>query len=61
MEFRTEKDDFVVAFYRNLRETWNGNETSLKSVILVIKKVIIKFFTIRIVYLILFLQGREVV
>jgi len=22
VEFRTEKDDFVVAFYRNLRETW---------------------------------------
>ena len=22
VEFRTEKDDFVVIFYRNLRETW---------------------------------------
>ena len=22
VEFRTEKDDFVVVFYRNLRETW---------------------------------------
>ena len=22
VEFRTEKDDFVVAFYRNLRESW---------------------------------------
>ena len=30
MEFRTEKDDFVVAFYRNLREKWNNQETSLK-------------------------------
>lgn len=28
VEFRTEKDDFVVAFYRNLRESWNKNETS---------------------------------
>lgn len=30
VEFRTEKDDFVVAFYRNLREEWNnmgGNTT----------------------------------
>lgn len=25
VEFRNEKDDFVVVFYRNLRETW-GNE-----------------------------------
>ena len=25
VEFRTEKDDFVVAFYRNLRETWMQN------------------------------------
>ena len=25
VEFRTEKDDFVVAFYRNLRETWTQN------------------------------------
>ena len=25
MEFRTETDDFVVAFYRNLRQTWNDN------------------------------------
>lgn len=24
VEFRTEKDDFVVAFYRNLREEWNN-------------------------------------
>lgn len=30
VEFRTEKDDFVVAFYRNLREKWNNQETSLK-------------------------------
>ena len=28
VEFRTEKDDFVVAFYRNLRESWNNNRTS---------------------------------
>ena len=26
VEFRAEKDDFVVCFYRNLRETWNGNQ-----------------------------------
>ena len=25
VEFRTETDDFVVAFYRNLRQTWNDN------------------------------------
>jgi len=25
VEFRAEKDDFVVCFYRNLREAWNGN------------------------------------
>ena len=24
VEFRTEKDDFVVVFYRNLREEWNN-------------------------------------
>lgn len=24
--FRTEKDDFVVAFYRNLRETWKEEQ-----------------------------------
>ncbi|MBR4751116.1 MAG: putative DNA binding domain-containing protein [Thermoguttaceae bacterium] len=31
VEFRAEKDDFVVAFYRNLRENWNsdGNEVKL--------------------------------
>ena len=28
VEFRTEKDDFVVVFYRNLRESWNKDETS---------------------------------
>ena len=30
VEFRTEKDDFVVIFYRNLRETWKDepNNTS---------------------------------
>ena len=28
VEFRTEKDDFVVAFYRNLRDSWNDNVTS---------------------------------
>ena len=30
VEFRTEKDDFVVIFYRNLRETWKDepNKTS---------------------------------
>lgn len=26
VEFRMEKDDFVVAFYRNLREKWNREE-----------------------------------
>ena len=35
VEFRTEVDDFVVAFYRNLREEWNKaenkNATSLDS------------------------------
>ena len=35
VEFRTEVDDFVVAFYRNLREEWNKaenkNATSLGS------------------------------
>ena len=25
VEFRVEKDDFVVVFYRNLRETWKKN------------------------------------
>jgi len=28
VEFRTEKDDFVVAFYRNLRDSWNDIVTS---------------------------------
>ena len=26
VEFRTEKDDFVVVFYRDLRDSWNNNE-----------------------------------
>ena len=26
VEFRTEKDDFVVVFYRNLRETWKEEQ-----------------------------------
>ncbi len=26
VEFRTEKDDFVVVFYRNLRETWEEEQ-----------------------------------
>ena len=26
--FRTEKDDFVVVFYRNLRETWKGKQNN---------------------------------
>jgi ATP-dependent DNA helicase RecG len=30
VEFRTEKDDFVVAFYRNLRESW-GTKLSAMS------------------------------
>ena len=29
VEFRTEKDDFVVAFYRNLRETWGTKLSDL--------------------------------
>ncbi len=28
VELRTEVDDFVVAFYQNLREEWNNVETS---------------------------------
>lgn len=31
VEFRTEKDDFVVVFYRNLREIW-AQERKKKSV-----------------------------
>jgi hypothetical protein len=27
VEFRTEVDDFVVAFYRNLREEWNKSDS----------------------------------
>ena len=28
VEFRTEKDDFVVVFYRNLRETWKDEQNN---------------------------------
>ena len=28
VEFRTEKDDFVVIFYRNLRETWKDEQNN---------------------------------
>lgn len=28
VEFRAEKDDFVVAFYRNLREKWNKKDSA---------------------------------
>ena len=31
VEFRTEKDDFVVAFYRNLRETWGTQKSDMSS------------------------------
>ena len=28
VEFRTEKDDFVVVFYRNFRETWKNEQNN---------------------------------
>ena len=34
VEFRTEKDDFVVVFYRNLRETWKAEQNNKDAEIL---------------------------
>ena len=34
VEFRTEKDDFVVVFYRNLRETWKDEQNNTSAEIL---------------------------
>lgn len=31
VEFRSEKDDFVVVFYRNLRETWKDEQNNTNS------------------------------
>ena len=50
VEFRTEKDDFVVVFYRNLREEWNrtGDEARREhSVKTSDKKQAVKFQSIK--------------
>lgn len=42
LELRTEKDDFVVVFYRNLRETWKDEQNNTNAEILKYQKDVLK-------------------